>query len=183
MVRKGIVAGEPDHTGLGWLSRQLQRRFNKPDERHRIEHDGITLRFEQLHRERPALRDRYDVLLGLVADFSITIGDRLLYREVDFPVVELAAGLLRWLEQRPEPGDDFEWESMETEEPGWVWVRSVGDGWRIGSIHQEYPELRSFSMTELQWAITDFVSRLSATALEEQRVDLAPYLRSRLSDE
>jgi hypothetical protein len=33
MVRKGIVAGEPDHTGLGWLSRQLQRLFKEPDER------------------------------------------------------------------------------------------------------------------------------------------------------
>ncbi len=30
MKRHGIVAGEPDHTGLGWLSRQLQRLFNKP---------------------------------------------------------------------------------------------------------------------------------------------------------
>jgi hypothetical protein len=119
------------------------------------------------------------VLLGLVADFSITVGDRLLYREVDFPVIELAAGLLRWLDQRPEPGDDFEWESMETEEPGWVWVRSAGDGWHIGSIHQEYPEPRSFSMTELRWAIADFVSRLSMKALEEQGIDLAPYLRDR----
>jgi hypothetical protein len=25
MMRKGIVAGEPDHTGLGWRSHQLQR--------------------------------------------------------------------------------------------------------------------------------------------------------------
>jgi hypothetical protein len=182
-VRKGIVAGEPDHTGLGWLSRQLQGLHKEPGEHHSIEHNGITLRFEQLHRERPALRDLYDVLLGLVAEFSITIGDRLLYREVDFPVVELAASLLRWLDLRPEPGDDFEWESMETEEPGWVWVRSAGDGWRIGSIHQEYPEPRILSMTELQWAITDFVGRLSAKALEEQRIDLAPYLRYPLSDE
>jgi hypothetical protein len=119
-------------------SRQLQRRFKKPDERRSIEYEGITLRFEQLHRERPVRRDRDEVLLGLVADFSITIGDRLLYREVDFPVVELAAGLLRWLDQRPKPGDDFEWESMETAEPGCVWIRSAGEGWRIGSIHQEY---------------------------------------------
>jgi hypothetical protein len=30
MERHGIVAGEPDHTGLGWLSRQLQRLFSRP---------------------------------------------------------------------------------------------------------------------------------------------------------
>jgi hypothetical protein len=33
MVRHGIVAGEPDHTGLGRLSRQLQRLFSRPVER------------------------------------------------------------------------------------------------------------------------------------------------------
>jgi hypothetical protein len=30
MTRKGIVAGEPDHTGLGRRSRQLQRLLRRP---------------------------------------------------------------------------------------------------------------------------------------------------------
>jgi hypothetical protein len=30
MKRHAIVAGEPDHTGLGWLSRELQRLFSRP---------------------------------------------------------------------------------------------------------------------------------------------------------
>jgi hypothetical protein len=33
MVRHGIVAGEPDHTGLGWLSRQLQRLLSRSAKR------------------------------------------------------------------------------------------------------------------------------------------------------
>jgi hypothetical protein len=65
---------------------------------------------------------------------------------------------------------------MDTEEPGWVWFRSAGEGWRVGSLHQEYPELREFSLAELRQAIIEFVTHLTTAARHEQEIDLASYL-------
>jgi hypothetical protein len=150
---------------------------------HPSEPDGLSFRFQRLGREPPTGHVDYDVLCGLVADFSIVVSGRLLYQENPLPVVELAAALLRWLDQAPEPGEDFEWDSMDTEEPGWVWFRSCSQGWRVGSLHQEYPELREFSLAELRQAITEFVTRLTTAARHEQGIDLAPYLGHRPSGE
>ena len=144
-----------------------------------MHHDDqrLVFRFERLHPELPMQRDLADILLRLVADFSIVVDDRLLYREPGFPVVELACSFLGWLKHEPQPGDDFEFDSMDIEEPGWVWFRSVGQGWRVGSIHQEYPESRVFSRAELQDAITDFIDRLVVAARQDHGLKLRPYLR------
>jgi hypothetical protein len=71
-----------------------------------------------------------DVLVRLVADFAVVVDGRQLYREIEVPVVELACWFLGWLQRDPELGDDFEWESRESDEPSWVWFRSFGEGWR-----------------------------------------------------
>lgn len=50
----------------------------------------LRLGFANLRLERSDPRDRFDLLLGVVADFSLEMGNQPLYSEPDFPVVELS---------------------------------------------------------------------------------------------
>jgi hypothetical protein len=60
------------------------------------------------------------------------------YSEVQFPIVELRVALERWLKAREDSLDDFEFESMESDETGLVWFRRQPSGkWRVGSVHQD----------------------------------------------
>jgi len=53
----------------------------------------------------------WQLLLGIVADFSIRIDGKTFYEEFDFTVVEFAASAMKWLRE----GGDFEFTSMESE--------------------------------------------------------------------
>lgn len=53
----------------------------------------------------------WQLLLGVVADFSIRLDGKTFYEELDFTVVEFAASAMKWLRK----GGDFEFTSMESE--------------------------------------------------------------------
>ncbi|HZD22402.1 MAG TPA: hypothetical protein VE569_03225 [Acidimicrobiia bacterium] len=74
-------------------------------------------------------------------------------------MVELAAELSAWLEAAAMQEQDFEFDSMETPEPGWIWIRRA-DGWRVGSIHQNKADLEARDLNEVRAAIAAFLSRL-----------------------
>jgi hypothetical protein len=50
----------------------------------------IRIEFENLHLDRERVESWSDAVLGLVADFQINVDDSIVYREVEFPVIELA---------------------------------------------------------------------------------------------
>lgn len=105
----------------------------------------MTFTFTDLHVEPGQRPDPYDIILGAVAAFAIVVEERQLYREDDLPVVELAMALRRWLNGPFLSHEPFEYQSMESDEDGMVWIRPEQDGWRIGSIYQEFadPTVRS----------------------------------------
>jgi hypothetical protein len=119
----------------------------------------LRLTFTDTEFERPVLRDKFDLLLGVVATMQVVVGDRLLYREVMFPIVELRVALAQWLREGLPTGADFEFVSMESDEPGLVWFRrQAGGSWRAGSVHQEYPEIQSWTDAEVRNAVRRFTA-------------------------
>lgn len=101
-----------------------------------------------------------DILVAVDADFRAVDGDRVVYEERSFPVVELAWSLLRWLDQ-PDRGD-FVFESMSFEELGAVTVRRQGAGWVFGSVF--VPDIASdpVSWGEVERSVRAFTRRVTA---------------------
>jgi hypothetical protein len=96
----------------------------------------LALTFTDATFAHPAIRDRFDLLLGVEAVFALKVDDRLIYTEPMFPIVELREALAAWLP--PKVDDDFEFVSMESDERGLVWLRRQPSGrWRAGSILQD----------------------------------------------
>ena len=134
------------------------------------------LRFTDTRLERPRVRDKFDLLLGIVATFEVCLGERLLYHEEMFPVVELRVELAQWLSDAYRHRENFEFRSMESDEEGLLWLRRVDGGWRIGSIHQEYPEMQTLSDAEVSEFITNFIEDVDRWVHENCHVSISSFL-------
>lgn len=119
------------------------------------------MRLEDGHRPRP-----YDLLLGLVATFQIVVGTVILYTEMDLPIVELAVALKNWLRRDFGERKAFEYVSVEADESGIVWIRPEDDGWRIGSIHQDFVDPTIRSDEEIASIAQTFINDVSAELLK-----------------
>jgi hypothetical protein len=97
----------------------------------------IELRFSSVRADRTHLTHPSEVLVGVTGTLEIVADGRSVYVEEEFPIVELAADLWRWVTAGLPVGRDFEFDSMSTPEPGWVWIRRADSGWRVGSLHQD----------------------------------------------
>lgn len=67
-----------------------------------------------------------DYLIAIDADFEIREGDRIIYAEPTFPVVELARSLVSWMIVGRR--DEFAFESLSFEESGAVTITQAGTG-------------------------------------------------------
>lgn len=114
-----------------------------------------------LRSDPPRLSDEIDLVANIEADLRLAVDGQVVYEEVSFPVVELALALVRWLATPPDDRSGFEFDSMSAEEPGLIWIRRVGDGWRVGSIHQERSDLRALTSVEIEALIRGFVAQIS----------------------
>ncbi|MHB8289712.1 MAG: DUF7878 domain-containing protein [Acidimicrobiales bacterium] len=132
----------------------------------------MTFRFFDVRTERPVLRTRYDLLLGIIATFEIQVGDRLLYSEVMFPIVELCVALKRWMAEAMTIREPFEFQSMESEEPGLVWIRPQDGGWRIGAVDQEYLEMATWSDDQIVAVAGKYIDDVRGWLLDALGVDL-----------
>jgi hypothetical protein len=131
----------------------------------------IEITIDNTRRDGPPLRRTADLLLRVVAELSIVIDGRLLYREVEVPIVELCAQLWEWLEGGETRGD-FSYDSMESETLGLLWIERREDGWQIGSAHQEYEETRRWRLEDLDRVMRDFVELVVRTAASQLAVDV-----------
>lgn len=132
----------------------------------------MSFRFFDARLERPALRTRYDLLLGVVATFEIEVDDRLLYSEVMFPIVELCAALKHWMAEAMTVREPLEFQSMESDEAGLVWIRPQDGGWRIGALDQEYIEMATWSDDQIVEVGEKFIDDVRAWLLDTLGVDL-----------
>lgn len=136
----------------------------------------IEFRFTDLRLDGLPPASLADAVVRVTARFALVVGGRVVYSEAEFPVVELAAALFRWCELPAYARIDFEFDSMSTPEPGWVWIRREGQAWRVGSLHQEYPEMREFTTDQIQHAVRRFVERLVAVGRDLIGADLSSWI-------
>lgn len=121
----------------------------------------IRIYFENLKLEPSffPFKEDWQIQLGVVGKFSIHINDKELYEEVDFCLVEFAVQVCEWLNEAYRR-DDFIYTSVESDEAGLVWIKKSDGMWRIGSVHQEYEELRLFKLDEIDSSLKLFVENL-----------------------
>lgn len=124
----------------------------------------IEFRLSGFRCEPPEPEQPADVFIGVTGRFEITADGTTVYAEDDFPVVELAAELGDWLRSGLGARRDFEFDSMSMAEAGWVWIRHTGSGWRVGSLHQEQPDLTVRGESEIQTAVEGFIASVKAAA-------------------
>jgi len=124
---------------------------------------SLAFQFDSLERDG-ALDEYWQLLLHVVADFSILIDSKVLYCEHQFCVVEFAVALSKWLNRAHQTGEDFIYTSMESEDVGLVWIKSNDPGWCVGSVYQEYEEANIFDLGEIMNAAEKFLGQLEAEA-------------------
>lgn len=95
-------------------------------------------------------------LVDIEADFRLLDGQRVVYGEPCFPVIELARALHTWAESQRVA--DFVFDSMSFEEPGAVVIVRSAAGWVFGS--RLTPEVTSdtVSWQEVQEGVNEFVA-------------------------
>lgn len=136
----------------------------------------LSLIFHDLTSEVNPPESLPDLLIRTTADFELRLDGELLYGEADFPVIELAAALARWADLPAGSRPDFEFDSMSTPEPGWVWLRRVRDGWRVGSINQRRSILVAWSESEVQAEIEAFTTRVVGCARTSLEIDVGQWI-------
>jgi hypothetical protein len=138
----------------------------------------ITFETTALRFERDDPKDRFDLLLGVCAELTVRVDNRVLYEEPDFPVVELALQLAGWSRTGLQDHTDFEFESMESDEPGLIWFRAADNGYRIGSLYQDFPAMTIWDCDRVRQVVEGFVTELQRRCREELQIDVTPLLDS-----
>lgn len=118
----------------------------------------MEMTYDQLNTDEVRGTTQADYLISLDASFRIVDGDKAVYEEPAFPVVELARSLLMWLDA-PDLGD-FEFESMSFEEVGSVAVRQVQGAWVFGSVFAPESSSGPVRWAEVERCVRTFVSRV-----------------------
>jgi hypothetical protein len=141
---------------------------------------SLTFLFDSLERDG-TLDEHWEILLRVVADFSILVDSKVLYREQQFCVVEFALDISRWMNQVHHTGEDFIYMSMESEESGLVWIKANDSGWQVSSVHQEYEETNIFSLGDVKDATEKFLARLEAEMAERFGISLRGFISKELN--
>lgn len=107
--------------------------------------DILELHFAQI-RIDGHLRRPFDALLRIVAVFWITLNGEEVYREVEYPVVELCAQLSRWLIHGMREAREFVYTSEESDMAGLVTFRQEDPGrWRVSVYDLQSEQRRTLS--------------------------------------
>jgi hypothetical protein len=139
---------------------------------------GATMRLTigKLSTDRPTLKSWWDVLLGVVADFSVEIRGRRLMHETMFPVVELAAALKRWITDLDSGSDhEFSYESMEAEGPLLQFVQH-NSGWKVQSPLQTFSFEHVLTVEEIETAAKRFIEEVRRATRSELKLDVDQWL-------
>jgi hypothetical protein len=138
----------------------------------------LELRFSDVRVENGPVRSVDELELKVGADFELLVGERVIYREVEFTVVELRFVLDRWMrESGPDSAVNFVFVSVESDERGLVWFKRQPGGYRVGSVHQEFESSEVFTLDEARLAARRFIEDVDRWVLDELGVDLASTVR------
>ena len=135
---------------------------------------ALAITFADSTFARADAHDRFDLALGVEATLALTVGDRLIYTEPMFPIVELRQALAAWMLNTSE---DFEFVSMESDETGLIWLRRQSSGlWRVGSIHQDDIATQELDMPDVVHGCGDFIARVDGWVRDELGVEVSDVL-------
>jgi hypothetical protein len=132
--------------------------------------------FGSLESEYESILDKDEAFVRIGATFSIRDEQGSIFTEPHFPVVELAAQLHRWLMFVLPQERDFEFNSLSTPDPGWVWIRWTGTGWKLGSNLQERTAKGELNNIEVRALVENFVLRLTASAKQTLGADISAFI-------
>jgi len=117
------------------------------------------------------------VLLGVVADFSVVVGERRLLHEEMFPVVELAAALMRWLGDLDRGiATDFSYESMESAEGPLLQFLRHDAGWIVRSPLQDTEQGCALTTGEVRRAAHQFVEGVQRSAAAQLSLEVGRWI-------
>lgn len=135
---------------------------------------ALAITFADPTFTRPDVHDRFGLTLGVEATLALSIGDRLIYTEPMFPIVELRQAISAWM---PTLSTDFEFISMESDEPGLIWFRRQPSGlWRAGSIHQDDIAIQELDTADVFDGCADFVQRVDGWVRDACGVEVSDVL-------
>jgi hypothetical protein len=133
----------------------------------------LNFSFANIRADNSLLAEDWELILRVVADFEITVGSSVVYREEEFCVIEFAVQAVEWSRQLSH--GDFEYRTMEAEETGFVFIKSTGTGWQVGSIHQT-SEAQPLPLAVIRVAIEDYWVRLRDSVKAQFDLDISALL-------
>lgn len=137
----------------------------------------LRLSFTHPAMERDAVRDKYDLLLGVVATLIIEVGGHVLYREPVFPIVELRAQLGHWLEDGLAAHDRFSFRSLESEDPDLLTLTPDENGrWTVAARYQLRPVEVALADSEVRDACLAYVASVDRWVHAVLKIDVDCYL-------
>ncbi|MGH7604379.1 MAG: hypothetical protein ACRENK_10330, partial [Gemmatimonadaceae bacterium] len=114
--------------------------------------DVMRFEFRNIHFDGN-MQTRIDAILRIVGDFALWVGDRKVYQEVEFCLVEFAVALGDWLAVVSDDGPNFVYTSVESETEGLVRFTLANSGnWRISAAYQDSQEEDLIRTSELKKA-------------------------------
>lgn len=135
---------------------------------------ALAITFTDATFVRADPNDRFDLALGVEATLALSVAGRLIYEEPMFPIVELRQALSAWM---PAANSDFEFISLESDEPGLIWLRRQPSGlWRAGSIDQDDIAPQELDTAEVVAGCADFVARVDGWVRGELGVEVSRVL-------
>jgi len=142
----------------------------------------LSFEIERLHFDAAyaPFQEDYQLMLGVVATFRISLNNKLLFEEAEFPVVEFAVQLAAWFPDGFLAENAFIYTSMESEIKEFIWLRPSDTGWNIGSEFAPLPFDASVTERDLERAIADFQARLLYDLPSEFLPPISKLLRDRV---
>lgn len=113
------------------------------------------------------------LLLEAEADLSITIAGREWLRDPLFPVIRLAAAVHSWLRE----GGDLVFDTGQTDEASFLWVRQVGARCLLGAARQTFRIEDPICYIEVRRAFSAFATQVVVAANNDLGIDIEPVLR------
>jgi hypothetical protein len=122
----------------------------------------VEIRYSEIDLSDLRVNTLADFLVNMEADIEVLDQDKIIYRELSFPVVELARELASWMarEDAEKAVEEFSFPSISFDVDGAIEITRLPSGWVIGSVFT--PEARSAPMScgDLADALNKFVARV-----------------------
>jgi len=120
--------------------------------------NDLLMNYDALNSGELSGKTQADYLVSLEATLSVWDGETMVYEEPNFPVVELAWSLRRWLETNGR--DDFVFESMSFEEAGSVSIRRGAFGWVVSSVFALASASSPYGWAVVHRSVVSFIDRV-----------------------